>query len=302
MKSNYKPLIVAVFLVVVGLTSGNYYSSKLDNIGVKVARYSPGLIGVAQAESPETSDSVALLEGSGLVINGTMDGQVDADQSNLATSLAATANANTAIQDPGQPVGEAVDPSQALQYKVKKGDTLSGVAAHFNISVATILSANPNMRKKSLQVGSTITIPGAGTSDTNTLSSASGQNLPNFNSDFIMPTQGDDRGILDSSNGIEIINSCGTPVVAAADGIVVPDNNIAVTADGWNGGYGNFILIEHAFGNNIFTRYAHLEKSTVQIGDYVKQGQEIGLIGQTGGASACELDFEVIGAQNPFAK
>jgi murein DD-endopeptidase MepM/ murein hydrolase activator NlpD len=126
--------------------------------------------------------------------------------------------------------------------------------------------------------------------------------LPNFNSNFIMPTKGYDYGILHNYNAVDIANACGTPVVAAAGGVVVPDPNIPETAGGWNGGYGNFVLIQHTFGNEVSTRYAHLEQVLVQIGDVVKQGQEIGLMGETGDANGCELHFEVIGAQNPFAK
>jgi murein DD-endopeptidase MepM/ murein hydrolase activator NlpD len=173
------------------------------------------------------------------------------------------------------------------------------------VSAAIILSANPNIRKKSIQAGLVIAIPDAGANPSGSQSSESAltaPTLPSFKGDFILPAQGYDYGILDANNGVDIVNSCGTPVVAAADGIVVPDANIPDSLGGWNNGYGNFVLLEHAFGNDIFTRYAHLEQSLVQIGSFVKQGQEIGLMGQTGGVSACELDFEVIGAQNPFVK
>ncbi len=90
--------------------------------------------------------------------------------------------------------------------------------------------------------------------------------------------------------------------MAAAEGLVVPDPQIPNTTDGWNDGYGNFVLIEHPFGNDVRTRYAHLEKVLVSIGDYVKQGEVIGLMGETGDASGCHVHFEVYGAQNPFAK
>jgi murein DD-endopeptidase MepM/ murein hydrolase activator NlpD len=126
--------------------------------------------------------------------------------------------------------------------------------------------------------------------------------LPNFNSNFIMPTKGYNNGILNNYNGVDIVNACGTPVVAAAAGVVVPDPNNSDVIGGWNNGYGNFVLIQHTFGNEVTTRYAHLEQVLVQVGDVVKQGQEIGLMGQTGNASGCSLHFEVIGARNPFAK
>lgn len=126
--------------------------------------------------------------------------------------------------------------------------------------------------------------------------------LPNYNSNFIMPTKGYNYGILNNYNGVDIANACGTPVIAAAGGVVIPDPNIPYVANGWNAGYGNFVLIQHTFGNEISTRYAHLGQVLVQVGDVVKQGQEIGLMGETGNANGCSLHFEVIGARNPFAK
>jgi murein DD-endopeptidase MepM/ murein hydrolase activator NlpD len=126
--------------------------------------------------------------------------------------------------------------------------------------------------------------------------------LPNYNSDFIMPAKGYNYGILTNYNGVDIANACGTPIVAAAGGVVVPDQTISDTENGWNGGYGNFVLIQHTFGNGILTRYAHLGQVVVQVGDVVKQGQQIGLMGETGDAAGCSLHFEVIGARNPFAK
>jgi murein DD-endopeptidase MepM/ murein hydrolase activator NlpD len=126
--------------------------------------------------------------------------------------------------------------------------------------------------------------------------------FPDFNSSFVVPVKGHDLGVLHNYNAVDIVAACGTPVIAAADGLVVPDENNPDDAGGWNGGYGNFVYLEHSFGEGIFTRYAHLSKLLVNIGDYVKQGQEIGLVGKTGDATGCHLHFEVVGAQNPFAK
>ena len=145
-----------------------------------------------------------------------------------------------------------------------------------------------------------LTIPGSASSANGSANQTG--SLPNFNSDFIMPAQGYNNGILDSNNGISVVNACGTPVIASADGIVVPDPNIPQTPDGWNGGYGNFVLVKQAFGNEVYTRYSHLQQVLVRVGSYVQQGQQIGLMGETGGVTSCELGFEVIGAQNPFGK
>jgi murein DD-endopeptidase MepM/ murein hydrolase activator NlpD len=126
--------------------------------------------------------------------------------------------------------------------------------------------------------------------------------LPNFNKEFVMPVTGYNWGVLHEYNAVDIAALCGTPVRAAAEGVVIPDPQNPDITDGWNGGYGNFILIQHPFGTGVETRYAHLQSATVKIGDYVQQGQEIGLMGETGAATSCHLHFEVIGAQNPFVK
>ncbi len=282
----------------------------------------------------------------------TSDVNSDAQNGSPATTPSDDMLDNAALQDPGQPIGPAIDRSGLISYTVQSGDNLSRIATYFGISVQTILDANPGVKAANLQVGQTleilptsgviysakagdtlssiasafgvpqdkitqfnqgvnfstlsagqpIVIPGGTDVATNPLATQTGSTLPNFNNDFIMPAKGYDWGILNDNNAVDIANSCGTPVVAAAAGVVIPDPNISDAPGGWNGGYGNFVLIEHAFGNNVETRYAHLEQVLVQPGDYVNQGQEIGLMGQTGDASGCQVHFEVIGAQNPFAK
>lgn len=120
---------------------------------------------------------------------------------------------------------------------------------------------------------------------------------------FISPTQGFNFGKIHNNNAVDIANSCGTVIVAAADGLVVPDKNYPDGKAGWNGGYGGFVLLDHPSGAK--TRYAHLEKVLVDVGDFVRQGQKIGLMGSTGnvhGVTGCHLHFEVLGAKNPFAR
>lgn len=118
---------------------------------------------------------------------------------------------------------------------------------------------------------------------------------------FIMPTTGLNWGKIHENNGVDISNSCGTPVFAAAEGVVVPDPSLRL--NDWSGGYGKFILIEHSNGTR--TRYAHLSRMLVEPGDFVSKKQQIGLTGNTGKvdkATGCHLHFEVLGGDNPFAK
>jgi len=84
--------------------------------------------------------------------------------------------------------------------------------------------------------------------------------------------------------GLDIGGSTGTTYSAAASGTVVEA--------GWGGGYGNMILIDH--GHGVSTRYAHSSKLLVSVGQQVKQGQSIGLVGSTGNTTGPHLHFEVI--------
>lgn len=85
-------------------------------------------------------------------------------------------------------------------------------------------------------------------------------------------------------------------IVAAADGVV------KISRGGYNGGYGNYIVIDH--GNGLSTRYGHLYTRHVSVGQHVKQGQTIGIMGTTGNSTGAHLHFEVRinnVAKNPLA-
>ena len=78
--------------------------------------------------------------------------------------------------------------------------------------------------------------------------------------------------------------SKGTPVAAAAPGRVV----FAAAGDG----FGKLVVLQHAHG--VRTRYAHLSRITVRVGQYVKTRATIGLVGSTGEATGPHLHFEVL--------
>ena len=92
--------------------------------------------------------------------------------------------------------------------------------------------------------------------------------------------------------GIDFVAPTGTPIVAAAGGVVI--------ASEWNHDFGNMVEIDH--GNDITTLYAHASKVYVRVGDVVKRNQHIADIGSTGRATGPHLHFEVHVrnvAQNP---
>jgi len=218
-------------------------------------------------------------------------------------SVQTVLDANPGVKASSLKAGEKLQilPITGVIYEAKTGDTLASIATAFGISQDKITQFNPSVNFGTLEAGQSVVIPGGTDISSNPLVTG-GSALPNFDRNFIMPAAGYNWGILHHENAVDIANSCGTPIVAAADGVVIPDPQIADTPGGWNGGYGNFVLLEHSFGNDVETRYAHLEKILVQVGDYVTQGQEIGLMGETGDATGCHLHFEVLGAHNPFAK
>ncbi|MQR02251.1 M23 family metallopeptidase [Glaciimonas soli] len=83
--------------------------------------------------------------------------------------------------------------------------------------------------------------------------------------------------------GLDFPILTGTPVVAAAAGVVI--------AAEYRPDYGNMVDIDH--GNDIMTRYAHNSKLLVKVGDIVKRGQEISESGSTGRSTGPHLHFEV---------
>lgn len=83
--------------------------------------------------------------------------------------------------------------------------------------------------------------------------------------------------------GVDLIAPQGTPVLAAAGGIV--------SAVEFQAEYGNIVDVDHE--NGLTSRYAHLSKSMVKVGDVVMKGQSIALVGQTGRVTGPHLHFEV---------
>jgi LysM repeat protein len=190
-------------------------------------------------------------------------------------------------------------PISGVRYTVAKGDTLASITKKFKGDIEEIIQYNGLPENPVLAVGDEIVIPDGematvsyGSATTATVHGTSG---PSYVGYYLMPVSGGARKSqgLHGYNGVDLAASSGTPVVAAATGDVI----IAFNA-GWNGGYGNYVVIRHDNGTQ--TLYAHLSKNIVYSGQHVVQGQVIGYLGNTGRSTGPHLHFEVRGAKNPF--
>ncbi|MDB5264988.1 MAG: putative rane bound lytic murein transglycosylase [Parcubacteria group bacterium] len=244
-----------------------------------------------------------------------------ADTFNVSVSTILWANGLTAKSaiNPGMKL--VILPVSGVRHTVAKGETLAGIAKKYGADTSDIGSYNGVDEDASVAVGDVLIIPGgeiqaaattkAKTSTTKTaakstiktggsLSSVqsnpfkggSGAALPGY---FGNPVPG---GRLTQGvhgwNGVDIGAPSGTPVYAAAAGTVIVSR-----VGGWNGGYGNYVVIDH--GNGTQSLYAHLSADSVSVGETVSKGETVGSVGKTGEATGFHLHFEVRGAKNPFA-
>lgn len=194
--------------------------------------------------------------------------------------------------------GDQLDilPVTSVKHKVQAGDTLSNIAAKYSVNLEKIAVFN-ELSSNELEAGQILIIPD-GEIKTEPKKRYASQKLPNLAGYFGYPTTGRISQYLHPYNAVDIANACGASIYAAAAGeIIIADS------EGWNGGAGQYIKIEHT--NGIATLYAHLSQILVQVGQAVQKGQKIGLMGYSGrtipkGPDGCHLHFSVYGAKNPL--
>lgn len=190
-------------------------------------------------------------------------------------------------------------PVSGIKHVVKKGDTIESIAKKWKGDTGEIVQFNDLIQGQALAVGSTIIIPDGeaqipAVSYPSSGSFYRGGGGPSYSGYYIRPVAGGRKSQgLHGYNGIDLAVPCGSPIMASASGDVL----ISKTG-GWNGGYGNFLTINHLNGTQ--TLYAHNSANIVGVGWHVVQGQVIGYVGQTGKATGCHIHFEVRGAKNPF--
>jgi LysM repeat protein len=204
-------------------------------------------------------------------------------------------------------------PVSGIERTVVKGDTLKSLALKYGGADATTLVQSIDEIAKfngldpaaPLVIGSKIIIPGGELSSPTPAKSSSygriiseplhgsgGAALPGYFSNPVPGariTQG-----LHGWNAVDIGAARGTPIYAAADGMII----VARNNNAWNGGYGNYVVITH--NNGTQTLYAHMTNAIVSFEQSVSSGEVIGYVGSTGQSTGAHLHFEVRGAANPF--
>jgi len=195
---------------------------------------------------------------------------------------------------PGQTL--VILPVTGVKHIVTKNDTVDSLAKKYNAHAEEIADFNAIFGGK-LVIGEEVIIPDAEP----TAKSPSAVKSPTEKSSgvstsgyFIWPVGGGvkTQGIH-GYNAVDIGAKTGTPIYAAATGTVM-----VARSGGWNGGYGNYVVIKHKNGTQ--TLYAHASSLAVISGELVSQGEVIGYVGSTGKSTGSHLHFEVRGGTNPF--
>lgn len=237
-------------------------------------------------------------------------------------------------------VGQTVKilPIDGVLYTVKKGDSISVIAQKYKTDTEQIIDFNDLPADGALKEGMELILPNA-TQVTSVVASSSVSKSVSATAKktvtatastakkatsaawaaaeklFIIPVS----GILTQGKhsytppAVDIGNSCGTPIFAAADGVVTSVFETSSRSTYAGGGYGNNIKIQHADGS--MSLYAHLYAGSIDIseGQTVKQGQKIAEIGGgwikrgvrmagAGRSTGCHLHFEVRNGINPLTK
>lgn len=190
-------------------------------------------------------------------------------------------------------------PIVGVRHDVKKGDSIASIAKKYEGDADEILSYNQLDSAEDLVVGSTIVIPGGSMHTAPVVAKASpvrtsGSSASAGGGWLSHPAPGSVRSQgIHGYNGVDLAGGHGSAIRAAAAGEVIVSKS-----SGWNGGYGQYIVIRHS--NGAQTLYAHLSSNQVGVGAYVSQGQVIGGMGNTGKSTGTHLHFEVRGGSNPF--
>ena len=179
-------------------------------------------------------------------------------------------------------------------YTIQAGDNLQGIADILGVDVETLQDLNNIANPNALIAGRVLMVPDVPTRATHFGVLPAKQALDPNAPSFVWPAVGPITtkfGVPGSDwiggfhMGIDIGASAGSPIVAAADGLVVYADRDHLH------GYGNYVLLDH--GHGYATLYAHMSQIVATAGENAHQGDLIGYVGESGYAFGPHLHFEV---------
>lgn len=180
----------------------------------------------------------------------------------------------------------ALLPAPARRWTVRPGDTLSAIARREGLTLPALVAANPGLDpQRPLQVGQKLTLPARGargprSASTPVVRPASIRVTP------VIPVTGRvTTSFRNGHEGVDLAAPTGTPIRAAAPGVVTESRFDARSGWGWT------LVLDH--GNGLQTRYSHNSANLVSVGSRVQAGQVIGRVGSTGNSTGPHVDYRV---------
>ncbi|MEZ5694769.1 MAG: M23 family metallopeptidase [Altererythrobacter sp.] len=205
-----------------------------------------------------------------------------ANRAGVPAGVIAAANG---LQEPyNVRIGQKLVIPRQKVHVVKDGDTGLSIAMRYGVPFANIAIANGIQEPYTVKTGQRLIIPAV--IDTPEVPTQQARTEPYFRwphdgSVLLGFQRKDDKG----HEGVDIAVKTGDMVRASSSGTVV-------YAQKDSGRFGRLVVIDH--GNGWRTRYGHLSRITVKLGDVVKTGERIGLAGQGGVATRPELHFDIL--------
>jgi hypothetical protein len=186
---------------------------------------------------------------------------------------------------------------KGVYHVVERHQTLYRICLTYKVDIHEVLKLNRITQPGIIRTGQRIFIPRAERilkveihmEDVASEAVAREREMPGVRPDFLWPLTGRMGSLFEAAEnrrhlGVDILSPSGTPVRAAASGVVLYSGNGIR-------GYGNLVILRHS--DEFVTVYAHNETNLVDEGGRVEKGQVIANVGKTGNASGPHLHFEI---------
>jgi len=206
-----------------------------------------------------------------------------------------------------------------IYHKVAPGETFDSICSAYNISRATVARLNSISDPSSVKPGDALYIPGASTRIDSTRLAAASEKTSELKYDEVKPKEEGKRETpskkpeerrkpllakkvvfawpikgevlsnfgkngTELHDGIDIKGDAGSPIRASADGRVIYSGNEIK-------GYGNMVIIKHE--GRYSSVYAHNRSNSVKKGDFIKKGEVIAYVGESGKIGTAAVHFEI---------